>query len=276
MAWPFLILMGSFTGACGVMIGSGGGFILGPMLLINTDMEPSVVAGTVLAAGAVNSISGSYAYHRMRLIDFRSGLLFAVVAIPGSVIGAFGIEHISSELFRFLFGLLLLVLASQIIIKPRQHNRDYIPIHGRQSSASRGVRHIRTKDGDEHRYEFNEIYASSFNFGLGFISSFFGTGGGFIRTPVLVLYFRFPVQVAAATSIFALSIYTTVGAAVHAALGHVQWFPDFVFMGVGLLVGGQFGAWSTGYLKKVWLMRALGVMLVVIGIRLALGGFFSW
>ena len=275
MAWPFLVLLGILTGSYGVMIGSGGGFVLAPVLIITTDLEPEIVAGTVLAAGAMNSISGSYTYHRMRLIDYRSSLLFAGVAIPGSLIGVFGIEYVSDTVFKVLFGVLLLVLASQIIMRSKLYKADYIAIHSPQSSPRLRARHIRAKDGDEHRYEFNEIYATSFNFVLGFISSFFGTGGGFLRTPILVSYFRFPIQVASATSIFALSIYSTIGAAIHAALGHVEWFPIFVCTGAGLLVGGQCGALITRYIKGVWLMRALVIMILTFAIRLVLYGFYN-
>ena len=55
------------------------------------------------------------------------------------------------------------------------------------------------------------------------MSSFFGTGGGFIRTPLLISWFGFPVTVAAATSIFALSIYASFGGAIHILRGNVEW-----------------------------------------------------
>ena len=103
-------------------------------------------------------------------------------------------------------------------------------------------RHIRTSDGQEYIYEFNEALAISFNVVLGFISSFFGIGGGFLRTPILVLAFGFPVRVAAASSVFALAIYGTVGAITHAALGHIEVFPLLLLSGTGLVIGGQIGA----------------------------------
>ena len=270
MEWALLILMGFGTGAYGVMVGAGGGFILGPLLLIFMDLEPEVVAGTVLASVAVNSISGSIAYRRMGVVDYRSALLFAGAAIPGSVIGAFGVSQVAPTTFSVLFGALLLVLAAQIAFRTRlpQSTGSSRPRH--VMAATVRSRHIRAASGDEYRYEFNELFATSFNLVLGFISSFFGTGGGFLRTPILISYFGFPVRVAAATSVFALSIYTTVGALTHAALGHVEWFPVFALTGVGLVVGGQVGAWAAGKIRGVWLLRLLVVMIIVLGVRLVL------
>ena len=106
----------------------------------------------------------------------------------------------------------------------------------------------------------------------GFISSFFGTGGGFLRTPILVSIFGFPVQVAVATSIFALSIYATVGAIVHIYLGHVDWYPALVWSGLGLIIGGQIGARLVEIVKGVVILRILLAVVMIMGIQLILQG----
>ena len=96
-------------------------------------------------------------------------------------------------------------------------------------------------------------------------AAFLGTGGGFLRTPVLVAVFGFPVRVAVATSVFALSIYATVGATVHAGLGHLDWYPTFVWAGVGFLVGSQIGTRLVGKVPTVWLIRLLVAVLLAMG-----------
>lgn len=267
-----LALLGIGTGAYGVLVGAGGGFILGPILLLFLDLEPEVVAGTVLASVAINSISGASAYRAMKLVDYRSGLLFAAAAVPGSVMGAFGVGAVAPSTFRILFGILLLVLAAQLAFRPNipESNRTDKPTH--MIAATVRSRHIVTEDGEEYRYEFNEMLATFFNVILGFISSFFGTGGGFLRTPILISAFGFPVRVAAATSIFALSIYATAGAATHAALGHVEWWPTFALTGAGLVLGGQIGARLTDRVSGPWILRLLLVVVLFLGIRLVWQG----
>ena len=61
-------------------VGTGGGVILVPMLMLLFDIEPAVVAGTSLTLVALNSFSGSLAYRRQGLVDRRSGLLFGAAA----------------------------------------------------------------------------------------------------------------------------------------------------------------------------------------------------
>ncbi len=267
--WILMVLLGVFSGAYGVLVGAGGGFILSPMLLLLFGSEePETVAGTVLAAIAINSVLVAVRYIRMKVVDYRSAILFAVAATPGAVVGAFGVSAVAPEIFSVLFGVLLLLLALQLAFRPnivrilwRGQSRNLI-------SMPVSKRHIVTASGQEYRYEFNETLATSFNVVLGFISSFFGIGGGFLRTPILVLAFGFPVRIAAASSVFALAIYGSAGALTHGYLGHIELFPTLLFIGVGLAVGGQIGAMLSGRVQGVWVMRMLLVVVLLLGVRL--------
>ena len=123
------------------------------------------------------------------------------------------------------------------------------------------------------RYNVNEFSAVILNTIIGFVSSFFGTGGGFIRTPVLVALFRFPHQLAVTTSLFALSLYASVGAFVYISLGYVQWYPTFLFVGLGLIFGSQIGARFLYKVRISWLKAVLFLLLIVMGGKLILNGF---
>ena len=271
MDWLWLVLLGLGTGAFGVTVGTGGGLILVPLFLLFFDMEPALVAGTSLCLVAVNSFSGSAAYHRLGLVDRRSGLLFAVAAIPGSVLAPFAVEAVTGSAFRVLFGLLLVGLAVQMLLRPPIGAAAQAKSSPLVSSMVRS-RRITASSGQVFQYEFDEALAAGFNVLLGFISAFFGTGGGFLRTPVLVAAFSFPVRVAVATSVFALSIYATAGGAVHAYLEHVDWYPTFVWTGIGLLAGSQIGARVAATIQTQWIMRLLIVLLLAMGVRLLVQG----
>ncbi len=267
--WTLMALLGVGSGAYGVLVGAGGGFILSPILLLAFDSEdPEVVAGTVLTAIALNSILVGLIYIRKKVVDYRSAFLFAAAATPGAVIGAFGVGAVAPEMFRTLFGVLLVLLALQLAFRPNIVRILRFGQSRRRMSMPVSERHIITATGQEYRYEFNEVLATSFNVVLGFISSFFGIGGGFLRTPILVLAFGFPVRIAAASSVFALAIYGSAGALTHGYLGHIELFPTLLFIGVGLIIGGQIGAMLSGRVGGVWVMRMLLVVVLLLGIRL--------
>ena len=279
--WLTLAAVGFVTGVFGVLVGAGGGFILVPILRIFFDKDPAIVAGTVLALVAANSISGAFAYRYMRVVDKRSAYLFAAAAIPGSVIAPFVLKKALEGLpgvFDAMFGLLLVILAVRIATQQFDSGRQ--SRLGRARSRRRSFinpqtlhrRRITAESGETYRYRLNERWAVLINFVLGFISSFFGVGGGFLRTPILVYAFGFPVQVAVATSIFALSFYTTAGAATHAFIGNIEWFPTFVFAGIGLVTGGQIGARLSGKVQGPWIMRLLMLVILAMGVQLMIQG----
>lgn len=267
MDWLWLLLLGIGTGCFGVITGTGGGIIIVPVLLLLLNMEPTAVAGTSLALVAVTSFSGSLAYLRKRFVDKRSGLMFATAALPGSVVAPFALRVVAGDVFRGLFGLLLLFLAAYLLVKTlRPSGGNSEASHPATTGVS--TRHFTIGSGEIFDYEFNEALAAAFNFVLGFVSAFFGTGGGFLRMPVLIYMFGFPVRIAAATSIFSLTISATAGAGVHALLGHVDWYPTFIFVGLGLLVGSQVGVMLASRTRNQWTMLLLITLIAIMGARL--------
>ena len=133
-------------------------------------------------------------------------------------------------------------------------------------------RKIKSSVGVTFIYKFNESMAVTFNLILGFVSSFFGTGGGFLRTPILVSEFSFPIKVAVATSIFSLSFYATIGAAAHAFNQNIEWYPTLVWGGIGLVLGGQIGARVAQRIKSFWILKLLLLVVLFLGVQLVLEG----
>ena len=266
--------MGIATGAYGVIVGAGGGIVIVPILLVFSDMQPQVVAGTSLALVSVNSISGTLVYRGLGLIDYRSGVSFAAAAIPGSVIAPIVLKSVGADFFQVVFGFLLIITAIHILVYRGESSEPSSEINTPPSKHN-VTRNISTSKGETFQYEFNELLAVSFNVILGFVSSFFGTGGGFLRMPVLVTTFSFPVRIAAATSIFALSISATIGTFIHSLVGHVDWYPVFIWAGLGLLLGGQIGARLAPVIKVTWIVRMLVLLLMAMGVRVITQGLWG-
>ena len=269
LEWAAFFVLGLIASTFGIMVGTGGGIILVPILLVFSNLEPELIAGTVLALVAINSIGSSVSYLRMGYVDRRSGLMFAVAAIPGAVVAPFIVENVPDNLFRLLFAFLLLSLAFQLIVRPTFKGQLG---HSHRFPWMITSREFTSNANETFKYKFNEPIAVFLNAFIGFIAAFFGTGGGFIRTPLLVGIFKFPVHVAVATSVFALTIYATPGAIVHGFLGHISWFPILIFTGAGMLIGGQIGTRLAQKLDSKWIERFLVFLLVIAGIRVLIEG----
>ena len=95
-----LALLVVAVGAFGTIVGSGGGFILTPILLLLYPHEwAATLTAISLTAVFFNAASGSAAYARQRRIDYRSGLTFAAAALPGTIAGALVVGSVSRTAF---------------------------------------------------------------------------------------------------------------------------------------------------------------------------------
>ena len=113
------ILLGFGVGALGTLIGAGGGFILLPvLLLLFPDMPPEALTSISLAVVFINAASGSFAYSRLKRIDYRSGLRLALATLPGAIIGAYVTQYIPRKAFDIVLGFVLLAVAAFLLLKP--------------------------------------------------------------------------------------------------------------------------------------------------------------
>ena len=90
MAIALVLLMigvGIFAATYGSLVGSAGGFVVMPILLLSTESSPALLTAISLTGILMAGLSGSWAYHRLGLIDYRSALAFAV---PGILVPSWG------------------------------------------------------------------------------------------------------------------------------------------------------------------------------------------
>jgi uncharacterized membrane protein YfcA len=108
------------------------------------------------------------------------------------------------------------------------------------------------------------------SFGVGFLSSILGIGGGIIHVPALITLFDFPAHIATATSHFILALSAATGTLSHVALGHVQLGPG-IAMALGAIAGAQVGGALSHRVHGTWIVRGLAAALTLVGLRLIIG-----
>src|SRR4030042_5305172 len=105
-----LIGIGILVGTFGTLIGAGGGFVLMPILLIAyPQAKVETVTCISLAVVFFNALSGSAAYAKMKRIDYRSGIIFAIATIPGAILGALTTDYIPRHIFNLTFGIIMII-----------------------------------------------------------------------------------------------------------------------------------------------------------------------
>ena len=261
----WLVPVGFLIGTYGTLVGAGGGFVLVPMLLLFYPGEaPEVITSISLAVVFFNALSGSFAYARMKRVDYRSGLLFSAATVPGAILGALTTSVIPRPLFDILLGALMIVASVFLLFHTHREDRC------KQSPLGQGlVRRIVETDGATHTFSFSPKVGMGLSLIVGYVSSLLGIGGGIIHVPALVHVLNFPVHIATATSHFMLAIMALTGTLVHIATGAFhQGVRRTIALSIGVLLGAQLGAFLSRRMGGLWIIRGLALALGFVGIRI--------
>lgn len=260
-----LLSLGVVAGTYGTIVGAGGGFVIIPaLLLIYPDETPAVVTSISLAVVLFNAASGSAAYARLRRIDYRTGVAFALATVPGAVAGALATHIVPRRAFDALFGVVLISVSTYIALRPA-------PGEGGSGWRPRAntYRSLADVEGTRYSYAFNWQTGVIISFVVGLVASFLGLGGGIIHVPVMVGLLGFPAHIAVATSHFILVFTSLTATLVHVASGTLasDW-PKVIPLAVGAVAGAQAGARLSQRLPEKAIVRLLAFALFTVGIRL--------
>jgi len=264
-----LVGLGVVVGGFGTIIGVGGGFILVPVLLLAyPDDDPAIITSISLAVVFFNALSGSFGYARLRRIDYRTGLIFALATIPGAIVGAAATNWLPRGAFDLTFGLLLIAVSVYMAARAGATSSRRLA-----SLRPNAQRTLTDSGGVTYGYSFNRELGITISFFVGFIASFLGVGGGFIHVPAMVSLLNFPAHVATATSIFVLMFTALTGSVVHIVDGSLaEGWPRMTALAVGVVAGAQIGARLSGRLPAGVIVRLLAGALFVVAIRLIIAG----
>ena len=233
----WLILLGFAAGILGSMIGLGGGIVVVPVLTF-LGFPPTVAASNSLFAALSNSIASTISYSRQKRIEYFLGLKLGLLAIPGTILGAIISTDIAPDIFKILFGFVLVASVIYIFLRKQIESREKI--------ISKQM----------------IIFAIGSSFFAGIISSFFGIGGGIIFVPLMVVGMGMSMKKAAPTSQLILLFASLSGVIVHSVLGH----PDFLqagFLAIGSFFGGLVGAKLSLSVKERNLKILVSVVILI-------------
>lgn len=261
-----LVVLGLAVGTFGTLVGAGGGFILTPVLLI---LYPADSAATITAISLMvvfwNAASGSAAYAWQRRIDYRTGVIFALCTLPGSVVGAVLVQYASRRLFDALTAALLGGLAVWILA--RGNATDVV-----RTTIGGAHRVLVDRSGARYEYQVPLLRGGLLSLGVGFVATFLGIGGGIIHVPLLIGVLGFPVHVATATSHFILAIMSGTSTLTHVALGSFaagHGLRRAASLSLGVVVGAQLGAAISQKVGGPRIRQLLAGGLAVLAVRLA-------
>ena len=238
----WLIPLGFVAGVLGSMIGLGGGIIVVPVLTF-LGFSPTAAASNSLFAALSNAIASIISYSRQKRIEYSLGLKLGLLTIPGTILGAVISTDVAPDVFKILFGFVLITSAVYIFLRKK--------IETKEKTISKQMM----------------VFAIGASFFAGIISSFFGIGGGIIFVPLMVVGMGIAMKKAAPTSQMILLFASLSGVISHSILGH----PDFIqagFLAIGSFLGGLVGARLSLDIKERYLKIIVSVVILIAAAKL--------
>ncbi|MEN1970380.1 sulfite exporter TauE/SafE family protein [Lentibacillus sp. N15] len=275
-----LLVIGIIAGGYGTIVGAGGGFIFVPALLLILKMDPAIAAGSGLVIVLINSFSGAIGYARQKKIDYRTGILIAIGALPGSLLGVWLLHVYASNYFNIAFATVLMLLGLFLFTKntsfgktkasvqnhPQQHEaRQQMGATGSEVSQ---LATITNQQSDGNRIDVKLLLPLGLLMGV--LSSYLGIGGGWLLVPILIYGFKIPTHFATATSLFSLCIYSSYGVISQIFYNSIDWM-TVLWGGIGIIIGSQLGVRLAQRIPGKIVMQMLSVLLVIIGFRMYFG-----
>ena len=268
MEWLLLLVLGIVAAMFGSVVGLGGGIIivpglllLGPLLL-GEGISHTTAVSVSLAVLVVTALASTISYSKRGIVDFRSGWLLFITSGPAALIGSAMTGQLQGAVFQLSFGGFMLFMAGLLIA------RDYMKPFTKEWPIKRS---ITDASGQLHAYSYGAAPMLIIGFFVGLISGLFGIGGGSLFVPMMVLMFRFPPHVAAATSMFVIFLSSILGSGMHAALGEMNWLLVLV-LAPGAWIGGKLGAAISLRMSGKGLLWLLRITLLLLAVKLIIEG----
>jgi uncharacterized membrane protein YfcA len=263
------ILIGFLSAFVGSLVGLGGGIIFVPAMLFLYDnfasfswANPQAIVGISLVTMVFTGLSSTLAYYKLKRVDIKTGVIFLIGSMPGSIIGSWINTKLDIDDFSLYFGILMLIVFAMMLLDRQKLLKN------KQLEINK---YTRTFEIDGEMYQYNVTYVPAFilSFAVGALSGLFGIGGGTISVPAMILFFGIPVQVAIATSMFMIFFISLISATTHIVLGHIVWAYVLFFV-IGSYIGGTVGAKTSKLFKGKTLEWILRIVIVIAALRLIL------
>ncbi|WP_309661772.1 sulfite exporter TauE/SafE family protein [Sphingomonas sp.] len=273
----FIVALGLLVGVLSGMFGVGGGFLTTP-LLIFYGIPPTVAVASAATQITGASVSGAMVHWRRGGVDLKMSLVMIVGGLFGSLTGAglFRMLQATGQI-DLVIGSLYVVLLGGIgglMLKDALIALGYVPAPQTEARP----RHNRWVASLPLRWRFytSGLYVSplaplALGFVAGVLTLLLGIGGGFILVPAMIYLLGMAARVVIGTSLVMILAVSAAATFIHAVTTQSVDIVLAALLLVGGVIGAQYGALLTTRLKPDLLRLALGVIILLVALRMALG-----
>lgn len=246
MMYISFMLLGATIGILSGFFGIGGGIILTPLLLIlGYEASTAIVLSLLLTLGS--TVTGTLSHLRLKTFRFRDAGIIGLSGIIGSALitpVVFWLErHAGADVVLSSLYIVLLIGFSIQFLRPRSKERPSFPVH-----------------------HASVVKLAVIGLAAGNLSSLMGVSGGFLLTPLLLAWVRFPLKQAIGTSIASATLIVLGGVTSYVASGTSAPLSLGIALIVGAFIGSPLGASLLHRFNEPFVQKTLGIFYSVVAL----------
>ena len=243
------LLIGAFVGIVVGSLGAGGGILSVPILVYILGQDPHQATGLSLIIVGLTAAVSLATRARSGNVAWREGALFALAGLVGTWAGSTLGPLVSARALMLSFCALLGAVAIFMARSQLRPSASLSPNEAGDTNVDKGSWTLGT---------VSRVVALATL--TGFLTGFFGVGGGFAIVPALHLALQYPMKRASATSLLVMVITAAFGLASRTAAGTLTITAEAGIM-VALFAAASMGGGIVGArLTKRVSNRALGLV----------------
>lgn len=259
---PLAALLGSVVGLSLGLTGGGGAIFAVPLLVYGLGMTARDAASVSLLTVGTTALVGFLQRAWRGLVEFPTGLLFALAGMSGAPLGVWLANRLSDSVLIGLFAILMLVIAASMW-RNADDSMIQLAIVGDENSRPTCQR---DSAGELRLTSRCALLLGLVGFGTGVLAGLFGVGGGFIIVPALVMFSRMGMQRAIGTSLLVITLVSAMGLITHLLAGK-QLFLSTAGVFTGGSIAGLFaGSWLSQRMAGPALHKVFALAIVAVAI----------
>ena len=252
MEYVVYIIAGFLAGIATGLVGLSAAIIIAPIFATFLGMDPYVAIGIALASDVFASGISATNYARKKLIDIKSASILASTVLIFAILASYLSFFTEPITLKTSINIFVPILGLRFLIYP-----------------------VKSTPGNPLNRLTKSVIIQTLSWGavIGFISGFFGGGGGLSMLAVLTMLLKYDMKKAIGTSVLVMTFTALVVSVAHFILGGTLLVP-LIITSITAMIGANLASKYVIKIDEKLLNRVVGIFLLVEGISLIIVHYF--
>lgn len=248
MEYVIYIVAGLLAGIATGLVGLSAAIIIAPIFATFLGMDPYIAIGIALASDVLASGISATNYARKKHINLKGAFILASTVLIFAILASYLSYFTKPMTLNTTINIFVPILGLRFLIYPVKSPKNN-PLDKLTKS----------------------VIAQTLIWGaiIGFISGFFGSGGGLSMLAVLTMLLKYDIKKGVGTSVLVMTFTALLGAITHFILGGTLLVP-LLITAASALIGANLTSLYAIKISEIKLNRIIGAFLLIDGLALIL------